>query len=263
MRDITNNERFDIFNKIFIVWKVDWAIDIVCTRTLQKWKNCFLESVKTFGTSRVNKYFDYISFTNFQRLPCTNVFVTLFIANPFSEKPNLKLAKFPSKSLFQKTGRFLELFHFHSKMAETTSEKIYDLECIEQSKQNDALGREKFLDGVKHMEEILKGDQFCDLHVLELFCAKIISFWRVDCEIGVDGAKYLGTMLKSKPMKSLTELNLIGNYFLFRNDKQGMPWRMKVLVILLRLWSVAPSHPFDIWTLTVVPNSSIESKITN
>lgn len=61
-------------------------------------------------------------------------------------------------------------------MTETTSEKIYDLECIEQSKQNDALGREKFLDGVKHMEEILKGDQFCDLHVLDLFCAKIISF---------------------------------------------------------------------------------------
>ena len=107
-------------------------------------------------------------------------------------------------------------------MAETTSEKIYDLECMGCSKQTDALGREKFLDGVKHMEEILNGDQFSDLHVLDLFCMNIIPIWSTDCEIGVDGAKYLGTMLKSKPLKDLTELNLIGIYSLNQHEKQGM-----------------------------------------
>lgn len=30
-------------------------------------------------------------------------------------------------------------------------------------------------------------------------------------------------MLKAKPMKSLTELNLIGIDFLHRNENQGMP----------------------------------------
>ena len=108
-------------------------------------------------------------------------------------------------------------------MAETTSEKIYDLECRQYDKHIDTLGREKFLDGVKHMEQIIEGDQFCDLHVLDLFCNKIISVWSIDCEIGVDGAKYLGTMLKEKPMKSLTELNLIGICFRNKNEKQGMP----------------------------------------
>ena len=57
-------------------------------------------------------------------------------------------------------------------MAETTSEKIYDLECRQYDKHIDTLGREKFLDGVKHMEQIIEGDQFCDLHVLDLFCNK-------------------------------------------------------------------------------------------
>ena len=37
----------------------------------------------------------------------------------------------------------------------------FDLNCV---------GREKFVDGVKHMEETLKGEQFTDLHVLDMFC---------------------------------------------------------------------------------------------
>ena len=73
------------------------------------------------------------------------------------------------------------------------------------------VGKEKYLDGVKHMEEIISGEEFCELHVLDMFCAHWTSRLCVDCEIGLDGAKYLKEMLMSKPLKYLQELNLSGN----------------------------------------------------
>ena len=32
------------------------------------------------------------------------------------------------------------------------------------------IGKEKYIDGVKHMEEIIGGEEFSDLHVLDMFC---------------------------------------------------------------------------------------------
>lgn len=61
------------------------------------------------------------------------------------------------------------------------------------------------------MEEIISGEEFCELHVLDMFCTHSVSRLCVDCEIGLDGAKYLKEMLMSKPLKYLQELNLSGN----------------------------------------------------
>ena len=36
------------------------------------------------------------------------------------------------------------------------------------------LGKEKFVDGVKHMEEIISDEQYSDLHVLDMFC---MGYW--------------------------------------------------------------------------------------
>ena len=44
---------------------------------------------------------------------------------------------------------------------------IWSVKSIEK---NSLLGKEKFLDGVKHLEEIISGEQFNELHVLDMFC---------------------------------------------------------------------------------------------
>lgn len=36
------------------------------------------------------------------------------------------------------------------------------------------IGKEKYLDGVKHMEEIISGEEFSDLHVLDMFCRTFV-----------------------------------------------------------------------------------------
>ena len=40
--------------------------------------------------------------------------------------------------------------------------------------ENYKIGKEKFVDGVKHMEEIILDEQYSELHVLDMFC---ISFY--------------------------------------------------------------------------------------
>ena len=38
------------------------------------------------------------------------------------------------------------------------------------------LGKEKFVDGVKHMEEIINNEQYDELHVLDMYCKIILRF---------------------------------------------------------------------------------------
>lgn len=38
------------------------------------------------------------------------------------------------------------------------------------------IGKEKFVDGVKHMEEIINDEQYSDLHVLDMFCIINLSY---------------------------------------------------------------------------------------
>ena len=38
------------------------------------------------------------------------------------------------------------------------------------------LGKEKFVDGVKHMEEIINNEQYDELHVLDMYCKIILGF---------------------------------------------------------------------------------------
>ena len=75
------------------------------------------------------------------------------------------------------------------------------------------LGKEKFVDGVKHMEEIINNEQYDELHVLDMYCKIILGFYRIDCEIGKEGALYLKEMLLSKPMKYLQEIDISGIAF--------------------------------------------------
>lgn len=63
---------------------------------------------------------------------------------------------------------------------------------------------------MKHLEEIINGEQFSELHVLDMFCLQYSNDSRIDCEIGVDGANYLKDMMISKPLILLQELNLSG-----------------------------------------------------
>lgn len=39
----------------------------------------------------------------------------------------------------------------------------------------DCIGKEKFVDGVKHMEQIISGEEYADLHVLDMFCIRYYS----------------------------------------------------------------------------------------
>ena len=43
---------------------------------------------------------------------------------------------------------------------------------VKSIKTNLCIGKEKLLDGVKHLEEIISGEQFAELHVLDMFCCE-------------------------------------------------------------------------------------------
>ena len=89
-------------------------------------------------------------------------------------------------------------------------EKIYDLECRSSLlpcatfREGEILGWSETYGGNHQRRGVLRPSRsgyvlFRLLHVCD-----------VDCEIGVEGAKYLKEMLMSKPIHSLTELNLSG-----------------------------------------------------
>ena len=89
-------------------------------------------------------------------------------------------------------------------------EKIYDLECRDSlfvfvtSREGEVLGWSETYGGNHQRRGVFGPSRFgYVLFVLVHGCD-------VDCEIGVEGAKYLKEMLMSKPIRSLTELNLSG-----------------------------------------------------
>ena len=89
-------------------------------------------------------------------------------------------------------------------------EKIYDLECrnalflFATPREGEVLGWSETYGG-DHQRRRVFGPSRSGYVLFVL-----VHGWDVDCEIGVEGAKYLKEMLMSKPIRSLTELNLSG-----------------------------------------------------
>ena len=89
-------------------------------------------------------------------------------------------------------------------------EKIYDLECrnapflFMTSREGEILGGSETHGGNHQWRGVFRPSRSgYVLFLLPHVCD-------VDCEIGVEGAKYLKEILMSKPIHSLTELNLSG-----------------------------------------------------